>query len=89
MGRETQNAATLIQQRLASLISDALELTSAVLLEQEQAIAEVRRVRRHVGDPDKSNIVVKLATQRNSLLVGLIEEVTSYVRTAEDYFAEF
>ena len=78
-----------IVRTLNGLVSSALGITRLTALPKNEAVDELLKLKKSINDKDKFAIVSDLASQRNPLLESMIEDISSAIKSAEDYFSNF
>ncbi|MBD3190774.1 MAG: hypothetical protein GF308_09025 [Candidatus Heimdallarchaeota archaeon] len=87
--KNIEEAYNIISSPLEELTTYAIKATEFPILTKERAILELKNLKKEINHNDKFDIVMALATKRNSLLTPLLEELQSTVFAAEDYLGTF
>ncbi len=83
------DAIGIIHQKLESLVSYALNVTTLVMITKEEAIKKLSQLKKDINNNSKFDLIMKLAKQRNPLLELIINELSTSLKSAEDYLADF
>ncbi|MCY3414103.1 MAG: hypothetical protein INQ03_20835 [Candidatus Heimdallarchaeota archaeon] len=78
-----------IKQEIKPLITQALDIIYLVMLKDDDAVNELDKIKKEVADNDKLDIILHIASRRNPWIEPLLQELSSRLLGAEDYFSQF
>jgi len=87
--QEPKHAAQMIKNELDALVLHALKITEMIFLEKELAIQNLSTLQKEINNQYKFDLILNMAKQRNQLLDLIITELSSSLKTAENFLSNF
>lgn len=87
--KELQEAYHSIGKELEQLIKNAIKIINFTQLEKEQAIKQLKELKKEINHKEKFDSIMTLAIKRNPLIKPYMDELQSTISAAEDYLSIF